>query len=528
MSERSSTASGKPVLGLFDSELELRDHLAQRLDLIEPGLTHVRSEYPLDNPTGAGGRLDILARDALDHVVCIEIKRSDRSAREALNELSKYITLLVSRDRVPREMIRCIVVSTHWHELLLPLSYFAQSTGVDVKAFHAVAEGGRLRLSPQALKPVRFDPQFSPDMDFCWFDDAAIRARYVKRIEGRAAMLPFVRLALMLFEPILAPPPGRSPHLLVICVWRLERETHDQVEAVIGQRIGEDAPYVAPGWEAETDAKSWLCDFPDDLPEVAAGWQHGTPEILQNLMPHYALDQVERIGDWPRSEFINDAGRLLTAALAGSPLGGGERANRHSFRAKVTPSVGSSWRMGVQGFLDFIAFEPAWRSAAATFLETQAGNVSVELHAFDKKHLVYAIHQARFHEDTSLSFFEIVVHAGDQLVGGLIGRYAWNGLTCPPDAFLAIKAIYGSVETANWAIRSAVDQDRYETALALHGMTPLVAQLQPEGWMALGASTSRLTVGDFVGANPDYSRSISEVLERQGSLPTDPSGSHQP
>ena len=102
----------KPVLNLFSNEEEFRDHLAERLELVEPGLTLLKTEYWLDNPEGSGGRIDILARDAFDHIVCIEIKRSDNSARGTLNELSKYVTLLVERDRVPREMIRCVVVST--------------------------------------------------------------------------------------------------------------------------------------------------------------------------------------------------------------------------------------------------------------------------------------------------------------------------------------------------------------------------------------------------------------------------------
>lgn len=105
------------VLGLFRNEAELRDHLASHIELIGSDLELLKVEYPLANSEGAGGRIDILARDRFDHVVCIEIKRSDQSARSALNELSKYVSLLYEQDRVPREMIRCIIVSTHWSEL---------------------------------------------------------------------------------------------------------------------------------------------------------------------------------------------------------------------------------------------------------------------------------------------------------------------------------------------------------------------------------------------------------------------------
>ena len=68
--------------------------------------------------------------------------------------------------------------------------------------------------------------------------------------------------------------------------------------------------------------------------------------------------------------------------------------------------------MAVHAFLAFIAFEPVWQEAARSYLEVLSDNeVSVELHAFDKKHLAYAIHQAQTHEETMLSYFEIIVRA---------------------------------------------------------------------------------------------------------------------
>jgi hypothetical protein len=54
------------VLNMFSNEDEFRDYLAARLDLIEPGLTLLDTEYGLTNLDGAGGRIDILARDELD------------------------------------------------------------------------------------------------------------------------------------------------------------------------------------------------------------------------------------------------------------------------------------------------------------------------------------------------------------------------------------------------------------------------------------------------------------------------------
>jgi hypothetical protein len=515
----------KPVLDLFSNEEEFRDHLAERMELIEPGLVLLKTEYGLDNPNGSGGRIDILARDAFDHIVCVEIKRSDNSARGTLNELSKYVTLLVERDRVPREMIRCVVVSTHWSELLLPLSYFAYSAGVDVTALQATAEAGAVVLRPIALKTLRFLPQLSPDMDLIWFDTLEPRERYVAFIRSRASRLPFVRLALLLFEPKEPLGEGRSPYPMIICVWRVLDGLHDRIEAIIGKRIGEDFPYAARGWEPEADAKDWIGDVPhDQLPEFANGWTHGTPEKLHALQERYALHRVERVGDWPKLEFINDDARILSAALAVSPLGGSERPNRHSYRATVTPAVATSWKMAADAFLGFIAFEPVWHEAARAYLGRLSGSdVSVDLHAFDKKHLAYAIHQAQSHEQTMLGYFEIIVRAGDTVLKGLHGYYTWDGETCPTDARATINQVYGDVVWARLSMESAVDNGRYESANELHGFLPVVDWLHENGSIHGSPPHFRHSIQDFLTANPEYCRQVSDVLEQIGRLPTDPS-----
>lgn len=514
-----------PVLGLFANENEFRDFLAAHLDLIEPDLTLLKIEYALDNPDGAGGRIDILARDIFGHIVCIEIKRSDNSARGALNELSKYVTLLVDCDRVPKEVVRCILVSTEWHELLLPLSHFAYATGVDVTALHAVAEQGSVLLHPVTLKALRFLPQLSPDMDLIRFDSAEPRQHYVDFISERAKQLPFVRLALLLFERRIDLPPGSPACPMIVCVWRIADGFHDQIEAATGKSIGSGFPYVAPGWEIEADAKDWIGDVPrGELPEYVQGWTHGTPEKLHSLDVNYSLSRVVRVGDWARLDFINDDASLLAAARAVSPLGGSERANRHSYRVIVTPKIASSWSKTVDAFLESIAFEPLWAQAAQNYLKVLDGaDISVELHAFDKKHFHYAVHQARAHDDAMLGYFEIICRAGDQVFNGLHGYYSWDGKTCPDDAESTLLATYGDLVGARLAIQSAVDQQRYDVANSLHGFVPVVDWLDETGKIASGPPAYRHSLQDFIEANAAYCAQISATLERMGDLPTDPS-----
>ena len=59
MSDPQHLAPHLPVLGLFPDEAGLRDYLAKNLELVERGLEFLDIEYPLDNPNGSGGRIDI-------------------------------------------------------------------------------------------------------------------------------------------------------------------------------------------------------------------------------------------------------------------------------------------------------------------------------------------------------------------------------------------------------------------------------------------------------------------------------------
>lgn len=116
-------------------ENAIRDSLAKNLSIVEPGLKLIKTNYALRNPEGANGFVDILARDSTGQFTVIELKRSDSSAREAMHEIGKYVDLL-SRDKgVPPSQIRAIVISTTWHELLVPFSYYSAVATFPLEGF---------------------------------------------------------------------------------------------------------------------------------------------------------------------------------------------------------------------------------------------------------------------------------------------------------------------------------------------------------------------------------------------------------
>jgi RecB family endonuclease NucS len=91
-----------PVANVVPSEVNLRDQLVARLDLIEYDLHDPATKYYLPNNHGTAGRVDILARDRHGCRVVIEVKCSRKVTREALHAVGKYMELLHERRDIPR------------------------------------------------------------------------------------------------------------------------------------------------------------------------------------------------------------------------------------------------------------------------------------------------------------------------------------------------------------------------------------------------------------------------------------------
>lgn len=138
----------------------IRDKLVQDLGIIEPGLTVLDKEHHLPNTSGAAGFVDILAKDLIGHLVLIELKRSDSAARTAMHELFKYTALVKQNTRLGPDRVRCIVVSTEWHELLVPFSEFVRLTPFSTTGYRlSIAQDGT-PTAAERITPLEGDLPF--------------------------------------------------------------------------------------------------------------------------------------------------------------------------------------------------------------------------------------------------------------------------------------------------------------------------------------------------------------------------------
>lgn len=116
-------------------EDHIRDKLAGRLALIEDELSLIGVNYPLSNSEGTRGFIDIFARDHHGVLVVVELKRSNKTSREALHEVVKYTELLQREKGIEKSEIRAVIVSTHWEELRVPFSHLKHGWDMELRGY---------------------------------------------------------------------------------------------------------------------------------------------------------------------------------------------------------------------------------------------------------------------------------------------------------------------------------------------------------------------------------------------------------
>jgi hypothetical protein len=190
------------------TEANIRDRIAANLDLIEQGLTLVETEFHLPNRQGASGFLDIFARDAADKLVIIEIKRTDAAAREAIQELYKYVPLLRERFLVKATDVRLILLSVEWHELVTPYAEFAASAPFEVTAGAIILDVNGIPVSIEPIIPAALSSERKIGVrHFLWgFPDEATASKAVAVIARRVqrfGLTDFVLIQSRATKPIL-------------------------------------------------------------------------------------------------------------------------------------------------------------------------------------------------------------------------------------------------------------------------------------------------------------------------------------
>ncbi|MFT3837947.1 MAG: endonuclease NucS [Myxococcaceae bacterium] len=324
-------------------EARIRDHLARNLDLIEPGLTLIEAEFKLPNPAGAKGFIDILARDRLGHLVVIELKRSDEAARAALHELHKYLALLRGAHGVEPHQVRCMVCSTHWHELLVPFSEYARTVEypVEGRQIELDREGVPVGLRAVQLLPEQQGIELSTNHVIMLYEAPGAERQVLasQLIAEKLRGLGVADFVLVRLSKESNAARQAATHAVYVAIGRLSDSEKVRLGPVLGldtiddEADADESPFEDARWRWEDAViERATIDVPRDQFEI------GYPEKLMQILndQNWKVDGLERSGRFRSDALLPD--RELLASLQGLR---GENSVFYTFVA--SPRYRASW-----------------------------------------------------------------------------------------------------------------------------------------------------------------------------------------
>ncbi len=119
----------------MEKESIIREVIAKNIGSFDKNLKLVAQEHYISMPDGKKAYVDILAKDEFGCFTIIELKKSNQTARSAIQQLYKYASFLKRKNRLEESQIRCIILSTVWEELDAPFSEFERFSEYEVKGY---------------------------------------------------------------------------------------------------------------------------------------------------------------------------------------------------------------------------------------------------------------------------------------------------------------------------------------------------------------------------------------------------------
>lgn len=405
----------------------IRDELSKRLHLLESGLTLADVEYYLPSENGARGFVDIVGRDMHGKLVLIELKRSTARSREAIQELLKYVGLFVEIHGLRRSQIRCMVVSTSWHELSTPFAEIVQSEAFQFEGYHLKIQSDGIPIEAIQVDPTPAEEVtlHQPYLMHCY--ETAEQRDVVS-----AAVLRFIQAkpgadSLIIHEDYRGSNPDIVyPFSFILCVASMTRGGSEEY----------DNDDIGPEWELINSAVEAAPWFAHDF--AARGAFQFVADMNNGWKPVRWLrtGRFENVDVWTDGDLI-------------SLVSGFESHNGMYLRFVSTPKNRIDWRQRLGQIAEF--FQPdldLCETVTAILKEfaTTYPKGTVGLSAFYPEDLLLAVCGSvlRKQDDLTPEIVMTLVPPDSSLGRIKVVRFmlCWDETTRPKDAAATIKAIY--------------------------------------------------------------------------------------
>jgi hypothetical protein len=503
------------------TEARLRDELSKRLELLEPGLALRSVEYRLPNRQGASGSIDILATDRYSANVIIEIKKSNQTARQALHELHKYVALIKYDHGLRDSQIRCLLVSTEWHELLVPFSEFSRTAPWAI-------DGYRLFLTDAGVpdRAEKVIPVAAPtELRLCPEHKVYLFREQARRDEALPVLLKLVR-------------DHNLPEYLLLKLDIKQRRLEGTCDFALYLVVPEFAPdqrQRARDWLAQTH---WANDLDEPIryleeqlviAEVTDAFydscderEIGYPEKLATVCITWHVTALIRGGPRLEPQAVFSDEYLLRWAK------GLEGRNAFHFEMIATPRRRLSWMEAKENAEYCLTGNAAWLTLVPAYfddIERNHPDATVTAKIYNPCNLMMGLYRlAKLSTGDSLPSAEIIVSSRDgSPLRIVLGAMVWNGKrvtdvaeVLPDDVPTLFDLFFaGALDGGPWAAE--------EHLIAQHGLSYVLVESTPtpdgivmEQLVVDGGVLQRLQVselgledfGAFYAAHQDYLKAL--------------------
>jgi hypothetical protein len=505
-------------------EDRIREFLAKHLDLLEAGLSLVEKEYRLPNPLGAGGKIDLVAKDPFGHIVIIEIKRSDQAARHALNEVHKYTALFRTLHGLDETRVRVMVASTEWHELLVPFSEYAATAAYSVVGFSiaALADGTVSHAEKISLAPRGTPLAFSRAQAIYLFSNEANRDEEMPELAKAVEHSWIADYSLFTCNYTGDTPSVIYPYGIYLAfispVTYLGTDDLAAAQRQINWEDGLDLP-----------DENFVCAVNEAFVGNCESFEIGYPEKLVTISADWDVKVAIRGGRLEKNQSLLNDDEVLKMAKSvegGSPV---------YFSKLSSPRFAAAWKELRTNIDPVLLGNLQWAKIVPLFLaevEAEAKDASVSVSIYSPFNFLMTLFYLGSDDLSKCAHLEIAIdHVSVRVTRILLSVLAWNGdITKDPPGEM-MKRIYGSFD--DWASKAHFHETHEEEdkAMAAHGFsTPLIELTFLDGgppkFQQLTVTDGKLIrtpflperhkdVSDFIHANRAYLDSLQRYLRER-------------
>ena len=447
-------------------ESKIQDYLANHLNCLEEGLSLIQKEFPLSNPLGASGRIDILARDKYGQHVLIEIKRSNQASRQALHELHKYVALYQTNMGISVSEIRCIVVSTTWHELLVPFSEYFRSSTHSIVGFEIKTNEDGVILNSKKIDPLKVTEEIKlcPEhIVYLFVNKGPISAAVAQCIQGLSNLKVDDYCILEISYK------GTNtnviyPYGLYVVISAFNESQKIEQASNLEIDSCEFNPDESPFYIEET-----LLGRLNELVKLNDSCEIGYPEKFTDIRENWSITKIHRSGKLKKNEKIIHDNELL------QQIAGFKGQNAFYYQGFSTPRYKEHWVLTINNAKYTLIGNKRWWNTLKWFsqlIESLSINSDVSFQIFNPTNIIGSIY--KYYTTDQMSYlpqFEIVVVSEDKSnTYILVGTVTWDGIKINKKVEQVLRPSYLDPEMFFFAIHQGIVYENDESIMERIGI----------------------------------------------------------